>query len=186
MRYPVTSAMSHCVRPGAFSRLRLCSAGSPFASGHLGIRSPTGQQFASGCSPPRLAATQLPSTSRGHSKPRGGDFHPADIAPSWAHRAGYGSARALAQTVISLIAEKPSPQEVVYRVDSNGSGLKLSPGPAVPGSPGVWLTSFRVNGPVEKLLYFRVCLDRGRENRLVSVPPPSEPDWRFSRIRLSG
>ena len=29
-------------------------------------------------------------------------------------------------------------------------------------------------------------LDRGRENRLVSVPPPSEPDWRFSRIRLSG
>ena len=169
-----------------------------------------------------------------------------------------GSARALAQTVISLIAEKPSPQEVVYRVDSNGSGLKLSPGTAVPGSPGVWLTSCRVSGPGEKLLYFRVCLasrarrlgsgadgnfsdyrktfppggglpgklkrfrvetkpghgsarlagvwltscrvngpvekplywwvclDRGRENRLVSVPPPSEPDWRFSRIRLSG
>lgn len=28
--------------------------------------------------------------------------------------------------------------------------------------------------------------NRGRENRLVSVPPPSEPDVRFSRIRLSG
>jgi len=27
--------------------------------------------------------------------------------------------------------------------------------------------------------------DRGRENRLSSVPPPSEPYWRFSRIRLS-
>jgi hypothetical protein len=27
---------------------------------------------------------------------------------------------------------------------------------------------------------------RGREGRLVSVPPPSEPDWRISRIRLSG
>jgi len=28
--------------------------------------------------------------------------------------------------------------------------------------------------------------DRGREHRLGSVPPPSEPDGRFSRIRLSG
>jgi hypothetical protein len=28
--------------------------------------------------------------------------------------------------------------------------------------------------------------DRGRESRLVSVPPPSEPYVRFSRIRLSG
>jgi len=28
--------------------------------------------------------------------------------------------------------------------------------------------------------------DRGREDRLVPVPPPSEPDGRFSRIRLSG
>jgi hypothetical protein len=27
--------------------------------------------------------------------------------------------------------------------------------------------------------------DRGRENRLVSAPPPSEPDVRVSRIRLS-
>jgi hypothetical protein len=26
---------------------------------------------------------------------------------------------------------------------------------------------------------------RGREGQLVSVPPPSEPDWRISRIRLS-
>jgi hypothetical protein len=27
--------------------------------------------------------------------------------------------------------------------------------------------------------------DRGRENRLRSAPPPSEPDRRISRIRLS-
>ncbi len=27
--------------------------------------------------------------------------------------------------------------------------------------------------------------DRGRESRLSPAPPPSEPDWRFSRIRLS-
>jgi len=33
-----------------------------------------------------------------------------------------------------------------------------------------------------------VCatLDRGRESRLGPAPPPSEPDVRFSRIRLSG
>jgi len=28
-------------------------------------------------------------------------------------------------------------------------------------------------------------IDRGREDRLSSVSPPSEPYWRFSRIRLS-
>jgi hypothetical protein len=28
--------------------------------------------------------------------------------------------------------------------------------------------------------------DRGKEDRLISVPLPSEPDGRFSRIRLSG
>jgi hypothetical protein len=27
---------------------------------------------------------------------------------------------------------------------------------------------------------------RGRKDRLASVPPPSEPDVRISRIRLSG
>jgi hypothetical protein len=31
----------------------------------------------------------------------------------------------------------------------------------------------------------RDVFDRGRENRLNSVPPPSEPDRRISRIRLS-
>src|SRR5262249_45516262 len=30
-----------------------------------------------------------------------------------------------------------------------------------------------------------VLRDRGRERRLVSAPPPSEPDWRFSPIRPS-
>jgi hypothetical protein len=30
-----------------------------------------------------------------------------------------------------------------------------------------------------------VLPDRGREDRLSSIPPPSEPDRRISRIRLS-
>ena len=45
---------------------------------------PTDQQFASGCSPPRLAATQLPSATEfvAYSDT---DFHRADVAPSRAH-----------------------------------------------------------------------------------------------------
>jgi hypothetical protein len=48
------------------------------------VRSPTDQQFTSGCSPPRLAATQLPSATEfvAYSDT---DFHRADIAPSRAH-----------------------------------------------------------------------------------------------------
>jgi hypothetical protein len=48
------------------------------------VRSPTDQQFALGCSPPRLAATQLPSATEfvAYSDT---DFHRADIAPSRAH-----------------------------------------------------------------------------------------------------
>ena len=48
------------------------------------VRSPTDQQFVSGCSPPRLAATQLPSTSEfvAYSVT---DFHRDDMAPSRAH-----------------------------------------------------------------------------------------------------
>jgi hypothetical protein len=33
---------------------------------------------------------------------------------------------------------------------------------------------------------YNITPDRGREHRLVSIPPPSEPDVRISRIRLSG
>src|SRR5262249_20163357 len=33
--------------------------------------------------------------------------------------------------------------------------------------------------------FFGFCFDRGREDRLSSIPPPSEPDRRISRIRLS-
>src|SRR4030095_7193803 len=36
-----------------------------------------------------------------------------------------------------------------------------------------------------RLLQNLVRPDRGREDRLASVPPPSEPDVRISRIRLS-
>lgn len=46
--------------------------------------SPADRQFASGCSPPRLAATQLPSAiGRGH--PPREDFHLSDRACSQAH-----------------------------------------------------------------------------------------------------
>jgi len=45
---------------------------------------PTDRLFASGCSPPRLTATQFPSASEfvAYSDT---DFHRADAAPSWAH-----------------------------------------------------------------------------------------------------
>src|SRR5919109_2340872 len=48
------------------------------------VRSPTDQQFALGCSPPRFAATQLPSATEfvAYSDT---DFHRADAAPSRAH-----------------------------------------------------------------------------------------------------
>ena len=48
------------------------------------VRYPTDQQFASGCSPPRFTATQLPSASEfvAYSDT---DFHRADVAPSRAH-----------------------------------------------------------------------------------------------------
>jgi hypothetical protein len=34
-------------------------------------------------------------------------------------------------------------------------------------------------------LFFFSYFDRGRESRLSSAPPPSEPDRQISRIRLS-
>jgi hypothetical protein len=48
------------------------------------VRYPTDRHFALGCSPPRLAATQLPSTTEfvAYSDT---DFHRADVAPSRAH-----------------------------------------------------------------------------------------------------
>lgn len=51
------------------------------------VRYPTDRHFASGCSPPRLAATQLPSATEfvAYSDT---DFHRADVAPSWAHDTG--------------------------------------------------------------------------------------------------
>ena len=48
------------------------------------VRHPTDRQFASGCSPPRLTATQLPSATEfvAYSDT---DFHRANVAPSRAH-----------------------------------------------------------------------------------------------------
>jgi hypothetical protein len=51
------------------------------------VRYPADRWFTSGCSPPRLAATQLPSVS-GRRRLPGGDFHPSDFAPSEAHDSG--------------------------------------------------------------------------------------------------
>ena len=50
------------------------------------VRYPTDRHFASGCSPPRLGATQLPSATEfvAYSDT---DFHRADVAPSQAHDA---------------------------------------------------------------------------------------------------
>ena len=48
------------------------------------VRHPTGCSFASGCSPPRLAATQLPSASCDVTS-HGMDFHHADNADSRTH-----------------------------------------------------------------------------------------------------
>jgi hypothetical protein len=48
------------------------------------VRQPTGCSFASGCSPPRLAATQLPSTTQGVT-PYGMDFHHTNKASSRTH-----------------------------------------------------------------------------------------------------
>jgi hypothetical protein len=51
------------------------------------IRHPTGCWFASGCSPPRLAATQLPSATCAVT-PHGTDLHRADKASSRTHERG--------------------------------------------------------------------------------------------------
>jgi hypothetical protein len=48
------------------------------------VRYPTDQQFACGCSPPRLGATQLPSATAAVAY-SDTDFHRADVAPSRAH-----------------------------------------------------------------------------------------------------
>lgn len=48
------------------------------------VRSPTGRPFASGCSPPRLAAARLPSATHDATS-CGGDFHPVDTTRSRTH-----------------------------------------------------------------------------------------------------
>jgi hypothetical protein len=48
------------------------------------VRHPTDCMFASGCSPPRLTTTQLPSATGSGHLPEG-DFHPSDRACSQAH-----------------------------------------------------------------------------------------------------
>ena len=73
----VTSACPAC------SRLRHERAGSPRSTANR-FRFATGCPFASSCSPPRIAAAQLLSTSQAVTA-RGRDLHPADKASSRTH-----------------------------------------------------------------------------------------------------
>gem|GEM_PF-2117044 len=51
------------------------------------------------------------------------------------------------------------------------------------GKPG---TQTRVDDDADKISSSEFDgIDRGRNNTLICIAPPSEPDWRFSRIRLS-
>ena len=65
------------------SGLHLESGGSPQRTAES-CSLPTDCMFVSGCSPPRLAATQLPLTTGSEHLP-GGDFHPSDRARFQAH-----------------------------------------------------------------------------------------------------
>ncbi len=66
---------------------------------------------------------------------------------SW--RAGHGSARALAQSVMFLPPAKSSAREVGCRVTSKGPGLNLSPSTAVPGLPGLCQQTAGPLGPLK-------------------------------------
>ncbi|MEJ2239778.1 MAG: hypothetical protein P8X82_15905, partial [Gemmatimonadales bacterium] len=64
-----------------------------------------------------------------------------------------------------------------------GSGEQgAGPSPPTRNKRKGWVVISRLSSPVSRFLR---TADRGRENRLVSAPPPSEPDVRISRIRLS-
>jgi hypothetical protein len=49
------------------------------------VRHPTDCSFASGCSPPHLAVTQLPPATGVATPSPGADFHLTNVAPSRAH-----------------------------------------------------------------------------------------------------
>ena len=66
---------------------------------------------------------------------------------SW--RAGHGSARALAQSVMFLPPAKSSARDVGCRVTSKGPGLNLSPSTAVPGLPGLCQQTAGPLGPLK-------------------------------------
>ena len=66
---------------------------------------------------------------------------------SW--QAGHGSARALAQSVISLPPAKSCARDVVCRVTSKGPGLNLSPSTAVPGLVGLYQQTAGPLGPLK-------------------------------------
>src|SRR5271156_5851835 len=65
-------------------------------TGRIEFTCVTDETFTSGCSPPRLAATQLPSVTKGQT-PLDGDLHPAYSQPSQAHY----SSRSARETFLS-------------------------------------------------------------------------------------
>ena len=74
-------------RDGFRSWLRYTGAGSPMHLGRIefNIVLFTDWSFASGCSPPRLSTTQLPSATNRPVFPSGRDFHPSVGAYFQAH-----------------------------------------------------------------------------------------------------
>jgi hypothetical protein len=66
--------------PGS-GRLRPSYGDSPNYARPNRVRHPADQRLASGCSPPHLRMTQLPSATGPAASRPGGDFHPADSVP---------------------------------------------------------------------------------------------------------
>ena len=82
------------------------------------VRHPTGRRFASGCSPPRLAATQLPSATCAVTS-HGTDSHRADITNSRTHSSP------------GLTGQSSNPRAVGY-----GVAFATTSNSVVTGSPG--------------------------------------------------
>ena len=106
------------------------------------VRFTTDQLFASGCSPPRLTATQLPSASESVAS-SDTDFHRADVAPSRAHDTrfrGYDGARRFLRSGDHLrmrIFEGSMKDTNVSR--TSGSGLRALRAFVVNGLSGISL-----------------------------------------------
>ena len=103
---------------------------------------------------------------------------------SW--RAGHGSARALAQSVMFLPPAKSSARDVVCRVTSNGPGLNLSPSTAVPGLVGLYQQTAGPLGPLKTPVFLGVSGVAQVIRQVLSSIPPVAFQWLSSGFRVSG